>query len=310
MGSQFIVSPEQVNVKRFAYLLAVVDEGSFTKAARSLRIAQPSLSQQIRSLEAEVGGELLERLPGSVQLTAAGRAFLPEARAVVLGAERAVRSARAALDVESGELEIATVRSIAIGLLPEAIRSWHKVFPDFSVGLHEYAHRDALADAVRSGVGDIAIGPKPPDWSGPLVSLGWEEFMLVLPPSDALIAKQKLPIEALSEHHWVLFPAGHGLAGLVNFVCAQSGFRPREAVRTSQVEAAARLAAAGIGPALVPGNIVPDGLEAAIRHVDPPVYRELFAFTRSEWSPAAESFLEILQGLAWGKPGRRALRIT
>jgi DNA-binding transcriptional LysR family regulator len=303
------MSPTTVNVRRFAYWLAVVDEGSFTRAARVLQIAQPSLSQQVRALEAEVGGALIERLPGVIRLTPAGKAFLPEARAVVLGAERAVRSARAALKIESGELEVATVRSIAVGLLPPSIRSWHEEYPGVSVRLHEYTHRDLLTEAVRSGIGDIAIGPRPHEWSGPLVSLGWEEFLLVLPADDPLAAEAAIPVERLRDHRWVLFPPDHGLSDLVSTVCARAGFRPREAVRTSQVEAAARLAAAGIGPALVPDNMVPMGLDAAMRPADPPVVRELVAFTRNEWSPSARRYLDIVHALPWSKRPADAVTI-
>jgi DNA-binding transcriptional LysR family regulator len=299
-----------VNIRRFAYWLAVVDEGSFTRAARALQIAQPSLSQQVRALEAEVGGALIERLPGAIRLTPAGKAFLPEARAAVLGAERAVRSARAALKIESGELEIATVRSIAVGLLPPSIRMWHDAYPGVTVRLYEYAHRDLLAAAVRSGIGDIAIGPRPDDWSGPLVSLGWEEFLLVLPLADPLAAKKTVPIESLREHRWVLFPPEHGLSELVNALCGRAGYLPREAVRTSQVEAAARLAAAGIGPALVPDNMVPSDLDAAVRRADPPVIRELVAYTRNEWSPSARRYRDIVHALPWRKPPRGAIAIS
>ena len=70
-----------MKLRQITYLLAVVEEGSFTRAAERLSVAQPSLSQQVRALERELGGPLLERMPNGVQLTAAGRAFLPEALA-------------------------------------------------------------------------------------------------------------------------------------------------------------------------------------------------------------------------------------
>jgi DNA-binding MarR family transcriptional regulator len=109
-----------VNLRQLHYLLAIADQGSFTRAAEQLLVAQPSLSQQIKSLEQELGGPLLERLPKSVRLTAAGKAFLPEARAAVAHAERARRDARSALGLHAGELEVATVTSVAFGLLRSA----------------------------------------------------------------------------------------------------------------------------------------------------------------------------------------------
>src|ERR687893_2169466 len=104
--------------RRIAYWLAVVEEGSFTRAALRMHVSQPSLSQQVRLLEQEVGGDLLERLPRSVRLTAAGKAFLPHAQTAVRAADRAQHAARSALDLETGELEISTVRSIAAGVPP------------------------------------------------------------------------------------------------------------------------------------------------------------------------------------------------
>src|SRR5947208_16101449 len=106
-----------MNLRQLHYFLAIADEGSFTRASERLLVAQPSLSQQIKSLEQELGGPLLERLPKGVRLTAAGNAFLTEARAAVTHAGRARRDARSALGLLAGDLEVATVTSVAFGVL-------------------------------------------------------------------------------------------------------------------------------------------------------------------------------------------------
>src|SRR5712691_485870 len=153
-----------MNLRQLHYLVAIADEGSFTRAAEQLLVAQPSLSQQIKSLEHELGGPLLERLPKGVRLTAAGKVFLPEARAAVAHAERARRNARSALGLQAGELEVATVTSVAFGVLPPAFERWRERYPGTTISLREYTHRRSLDDAVRIGVGDIAVGPRPPEW--------------------------------------------------------------------------------------------------------------------------------------------------
>ena len=289
-----------MNLRQLHYLVAIADEGSFTRAAERLLVAQPSLSQQIKSLEQELGGPLLERLPTGVRLTAAGKAFLPEARAAVTHAERARRNARSALGLEAGELEIATVTSVAFGVLPPAFERWHERYPGTTITLREYAHRRALDDAVRLGVGDIAVGPRPPQWPGPVVELGWEEFVAVLPASDPLAkSRRPLPLEELAERDWVLFGPEHGLSELVLEACAGAGFTPRSAVETGQVAAAGHLVAAGLGVTIIPSNVVPPGLNAAIRSLKPPLARQLVAFTRQDWSPLAAAFLEVLQAQAW-----------
>src|SRR5947199_1230859 len=148
-----------MNLRQLASFLSLVEEGSFTKAARRLRISQPSLSQQIRSLEADLGGELIERLPRGLRLTAAGKAFLPDAQAAVRAADRAENAARMALGLEAGELEVATLLSMAVGILPRAIPRWLERYPEIAIRTREYTHRSLLEEDVRAGVGDIALGP-------------------------------------------------------------------------------------------------------------------------------------------------------
>ena len=122
-----------MNLRQLEYFVVIAEEGSFTRASERLLVAQPSLSQQIGALEAELGGLLLERLPRGVRLTMAGQSFLPEARAAISHASRARRSARMALGLESGELQIATVTSAAAGILPSVLRRWQELHPGVEV---------------------------------------------------------------------------------------------------------------------------------------------------------------------------------
>src|SRR6476469_10066728 len=98
-------------LRQLEYFLAIAEEGSFSRAAERLLVAQPSLSQQIGVLEAELGGTLLERMPRGVRLTMAGQNFLPEARAAISHANRARRAVRTALGLQAGRLEIASLTS-------------------------------------------------------------------------------------------------------------------------------------------------------------------------------------------------------
>jgi DNA-binding transcriptional LysR family regulator len=290
-----------------AYWLAVVEEGSFTRAALRMHVSQPSLSQQVRLLEQEIGGELLERLPRSVRLTAAGKAFLPHAQTAVRAAGRAQHAARSALDLEMGELEISTVRSIAAGILPDLVQSWRQRQPGTFVRLHEFTHRSLAEDSVRGGVGDLGIGPPPIDWSGPVRRLGWEEFLVVLSPEDPRASPRTVRLVDLKDREWVMFERGNGLHDLIVSACASAGFTPRHAVLTSQVETAARLAAAGVGPTLVPENVIPDGLDAALLRVEPPLGRELTVYAREQWGPLGGAFVDLMAQTRWAKPPRGAL---
>jgi DNA-binding transcriptional LysR family regulator len=286
--------------RQLEYLVAVVDEGSFGRAAQRLYVSQPTLSQQVRALEAEIGGPLLERLARGVRMTAAGEALLPAARAALAATERARRSARMVLGLEAGELEIATVGTVAFGLLPPILRRWRARHRDRTVRMHEHRDGPTLAEAVADGGADLGIGPRPAEWAGPLKSLGWEEFVVVLPPDDPLRGEEgPIALSDLAHRDWVLFEREHALGQLTEALCAAEGFSPRPAVRTAQIAAVPVLAAAGLGPALVPVNIVAGPQRRSVRALDPPRARELCAFTRAAWSPLARAFLDLLSEDPW-----------
>src|SRR5918995_4806686 len=282
-----------MTLRQLQYLVTIVDEGSFAHAAPALYVSQPTLSQQIRSLEGEIGGPLLERLARGVRPTPAGEALLPAARSALAAAQRARRSARMVLELEAGELEIATVGTVALGLLPPVLRRWRARHRGLVVRVHEHRDAPTLAQAVAEGSADMGIGPRPPEWSGPLESLGWEEFVVILPPGDPLRRSEApVPLAALAEREWVLFEREHALGQLVDRLCAAEGFTPRAAARSAQIAGVAALAAAGLGPALVPSNIVTGSLRNAVRSLEPARARELCAFTRSGWSPLARALLD------------------
>jgi DNA-binding transcriptional LysR family regulator len=291
-----------MTLRQLQYLVTVIDEGSFARAAPALYVSQPTLSQQVGTLEAEIGGPLLERLARGVRPTPAGEAFLPAARAALAAAGRARRSARMVLELEAGELEIATVGTVALGLMPRVMRRWGARYPHRPVRMNEYRDAPLLADAVAQGSADLGIGPRPPEWVGPIESLGWEEFVLILPPGDPLRDEDgPLPLAALADRDWVLFDREHALGELTDRLCAAEGFTPRPAVRTPQIAGVAALAAAGLGPALVPVNIVIGPLRKSIRRLDPPRARELCAFTRTGWSPLARAFLDVIAEQPWAE---------
>lgn len=298
-----------MNLRQLEYFVTIAELGSLTQAAERLLVSQPSLSQQVRSLEAELGGPLLERLPRGMRLTTAGQELLVEAQATLAHAQRASRVVRRALELDVGQLEVAVTSSAALGILPAVLRDWQGRHPEIAVSLLEFPHRRALEEAAREGAGDIAVGSAPEAWSGQVQRLGWEEMVLVLPDGDPLLARSAIALPDLADRRWVHFARAHGLATVVDFCCAAAGFAPRVAVRTSQVAAAPPFAAAGIGPALVPEHIVPAALHRLVRPAIPRPVRAVCAFTRGEWTPLTHAFLDTLQSFPWGPKPRGTLQL-
>ncbi|WP_078896673.1 LysR family transcriptional regulator [Streptomyces sp. NRRL S-495] len=282
-------------LRQFEYLVTVVDTGSFTRAAELLHVTQPALSHQVRALEKAVGGPLLERLPRAVRPTPMGRAVLPHARAALADAERLRAAALSAAGLAGGELELATVYSVSLGLLPPVLRAWRAAHPGVRIRLREFAHTEDLRAAMTAGQADVAVGPLPTGWEGPIRELGEEEFVLVLPAEGAGESDDApVPLATLAGRDWVHYAPGNGLADVLDAACAAAGFRPGVAVRTEQTAAAPLLAAAGLGPALVPANIVPPGFDGLVRRPEPPVRRPLVAYTRTRPDALTTAFVELL----------------
>ncbi|MFI9274399.1 LysR substrate-binding domain-containing protein [Kitasatospora sp. NPDC052896] len=297
-------------LRQLEYLVTVVDTGSFTQAAELLHLTQPALSHQIRALESSLGGPLLERLPRAVRPTPMGRAVLPHARAALAEAERLRGAARRAAGLEGGELEVATVYSVSLGILPPVLRAWRRRHPGVRIRLREYPHADQLRAAMAAGEADLAVGPSPAGWEGPVRDLGIEEFVIVLPSDDPLADAPAGPLalRALADRAWVRYAPGNGLADLLDRVCREAGFQPLTAVHAEQTSAAPLLAAAGLGPALVPANIIPADFDGLLRLPEPAVRRTLTAYTRTRPDPLTTTFADLLAGQACVVPAHiRAL---
>ena len=286
-----------MTLRQLELLLSIAHWHSLTRASAELHLSQPALSVQLRLLEEELGCRLFERLPRGVQLTAEGRSFLPEAEAVVAAAERARRLLSHVVEGNAGVLRIGTVLSLSIGVLPVPLASLRRRHPDLSVELVEYEHRDSLEQGVSDGLCDVAVGPRPVDWYGFVETLGWEEFVVVVAPDDPLAPSAgPIDLQLLADRNWVLFSQRQGLSPFVHAACARAGFAPRGRLRTTQVSAAARLAASGAGPAMVPANVLEPGFAGVALRLRDPVRRELAVFSRDVApGPLLLTFLETLR---------------
>lgn len=269
-----------MRLRQLESFLAIAECGSLTLAASRLFIAQPSLSQQIADLEREVGCVLFERARRGMRLTPEGRAFLPHVQAAVKEVGTAVDAARAASKGKIGEIRIATITSLAVAVFPNLASRWHRLHPEVNLRLVEYGSPNRLEDGVRLGEADLAIGPIPTGPMYEVIEVGSEEFVIVLPDDDPLAHNEEIDLEELIDAGWVLYTRNHGLDPLVMKACSTSGFSPRAAMRTSQVEAMVRLAQAGIGPALVPSNVL--RRDTHFLHPKIPLRRRLAVYSAGE----------------------------
>lgn len=280
-----------MRLRQLEYFIAICDSGSFSAAADRLLVAQPSLSQQIKALERDVGAALLERGRQGVSLTAAGRVFLPRARLVIEAAENARTAVADLVSGREGELHVLTIRSVASGVLPPGLVRWHDRYPATVLHLHDYSHRRSLESAMREGVGDVAIGPRPAMWDGDVVSLGFESMVVAGrgPFDNASVA-----LDELRGAKWVHFEPEQGMVEVLDWAAHSLQFSPKVVARVGQVAAALRLAVEGVGLTLIPANAVPHHWTHHVRESDPPIFRELVAYSRGPSAQLTARFTKLI----------------
>src|ERR1700712_912010 len=118
-----------VQLQQLAYFVAVADARNFTRAAAVVGIAQPSLSQQIQTLERDLGARLFDRLPGGVELTTAGEELLPLARRILADSDTARRVVRELNDLDRGRVRLGATPSLCTGLLPSMLAGFRHDHP-------------------------------------------------------------------------------------------------------------------------------------------------------------------------------------
>ena len=281
-----------LSLRQLQYFAVVAEVGSVTGAAERLRVSQPSLSHQLRALEAAVGATLFERQARGTVLTPVGRAMLPGAKAALASATDARRSARAAAGLDEGELRIATSLSLALGVLPHALREWFATHPGVEVKVHEHSHADLVRAQLVTGEADVALAVRPDDWDGPVFDLGDEELVVIVARNDPLARRRSsaIAIADLRDRRWVLPAVGDGFSEYVERLCSEEGFVPEAAVRSSGVGTLVALAASGLGPTLVPVNAVPDPPPGAVLLLTPPIRRRIAVYSAPANADLAAAF--------------------
>lgn len=145
-----------MELRHLRYFTAVAEAENVSRAALKLHVSQPALSRQIRDLEDELGFDLFERSAKSVRLTAAGRAFMDEARAVLQRADEAVNAARAIATGVKGELHVGYAPSLTARVLPPTLRAFQAELPQVRVRLHDFSTEEMLA-GLRDGQLQVAF---------------------------------------------------------------------------------------------------------------------------------------------------------
>ncbi|WP_378741047.1 LysR family transcriptional regulator [Nocardia brasiliensis] len=293
-----------MSLRQFEYALAVAEAGSVTAAAELLHVAQPSMSQQIRNLERELGVALFARTPAGLVPTVVGRAFLREAQVAVSAARRARATARGGAEELVGELVVAAQMGFGTRQLPVVLSALRRRFPRLEVTVFEEPSSAELERLCRQGVLDLALMAACDRGPADAQHLGYEEFAVVLSAGHRLLDSERVELCELEGESWVRFDRDSALDGVLTGVLRDNKLTPTTAARVSQTATAVRWAAYGLGVTLVPTSVVPHGYEHLARPVVPAVSQPVVAVVRHDAGPAEAALLELLREESWHKPAQ------
>lgn len=240
-----------MEIHQLRYVLAIADQGNFTRAAQAANIAQPSLSQQISKLESELGHKLFHRLGRKAVPTEAGATFLRRARSILLEVENATKEIRD--DPAMGRrLTIGAVPTLAPYLLPPLINRSRTQFPNLQIFARE-GFRSDLVQAVLEGELDFALVPQP--LRDPRLSIEpiFHEHLLLVVGKNHRLARQPVVRPAdLKAETFVMLGAGSTLATQVQRFCGDHDFQPRIGYRCVQTKTLKAFVSEGLGIAILP----------------------------------------------------------
>jgi len=240
-----------MNLRDLEYLVALADHRHFGKAAEACFVSQPTLSTQIKKLEAQLGVDLIERAR-QVMLTAAGEQVVARARSVLADIDDIRGIARQARDPRSGTLRLGAFPTIAPYLLPHVVGELRSRFPDLELLLVE-EKTSVLLDQLAAGRLDAAVLALPVDeetfHAEPLFR---EEFVLAVPAGHRLASTHPAGLAELAGERMLLLTEGHCLRDQALSVCRSAGVAEQDDFRATSLETLRYMVAAGGGITLLP----------------------------------------------------------
>jgi DNA-binding transcriptional LysR family regulator len=243
--------------RHLRYFLVLAEELHFGRAARRLAISQPPLSTNIQQLEASVGARLFTRNSKAVQLTDAGRAFVPQARALLEQAQQAARHARDVAEGLAGSLQVGFVGTMLYRGLPALLQRFQAQHPKLRLTLRELSSSDQLIELAheRLDVGFVHTTRVPPGLSKILVAS--QPFVACLPAGHALARKRSLPLAALKGEPFacVSKTVSADYHERIVGMCQDAGFDPEIRYELRHWLSVVSLVSQGLGVALVPQSL-------------------------------------------------------
>lgn len=307
-----------LEVKRLGILREVAQQASFSAAADVLYLSQSAVSQQIATLEREVGMQLLDRTREGPKLTDAGRVLVTHAEAAIARLEEAERELAAIAGLKGGELRLASFPSASATVLTEAVALFHRRHPEVRLSVADAEPEDSLP-RLRGGDLDLALSfdypsvPQPEERDLERTLVLTESMYVALPAAHPLATREVVPLTELAGYEWLCGSRPSSCGEVVIAACRNAGFEPQIGFESDDYHVMQGFIAAGLGVTLLPDLALPTlRADLVVRPTDPPApVRNVWAVARSEGSrsPAAEEMLRTLVEVGESLAARNARRL-
>jgi len=297
-----------MELRHLRYFVAVAEDLNFTRAAAKLRLAQPSLTRQIHNLEEEIGVRLLNRSKSQVTLTEEGRAFLNDARRILILAQESILAVQQLSRGETGRLNIAYLPNFDFELLPETLRAFRQTFPHVALNLFDMPPAEQLRALETRKIDLGFVGLRPPATAD---NLQWESIaqhrtVVVLPIKHPLAEKRQVRLSDLATMFFVgMSERTHpGFREWLNGTCQQAGFTPRVLQDAELEPALMTFVAEGLGVTLAREHIKKLPHPGVVFRPLAPAVRTDYciAWNRNNDSRALQQYVEIIKGSAARTP--------
>lgn len=304
-----------MELRHLRYLVAVADEMSITKAARQLRLAQPSLTKQIKNLEAELHVALFRRVKQRLELTEEGQFFLVRARRLLSQAAVDIDDLHSHSRGASKPLKIGYMLDMQYDLLPVTLSAFRKVWPKVALNLMELTASEQLEALLKN---KIQIGFVREPGLPSLAGLQHEvltkcKIMAVLPDTFPLKRKAALRLKDLKDQAFISLCEDDypGTREWLNRVCREAGFVPKITHESNSTSTLIHLVGLEMGVALLPESCLRLAHEGAVFHpLDEVVYSKTYLLWQKEnFSEPLQHYIRIVSECFEGaqKPRVQAL---
>ena len=287
-----------MTLQQLVYFLAAADHGSFSAAANSLLMAQPSLSEQIRRLEAELGVPLFLRVGRGLELTEAGRLLRPHAERTLAEAQAAAESVREVRDLTGGTVAFGTFGSAHHYLLGGLVQDFRTRYPQVRVRVIGQNSAE-VADAVRAGQLEAGLVVLPVDDRGLDVRPAFEEELLYL-SADSERVREPVTIERLARAPLILYDARWAdvdpIRRQLRELAQRAGVVLEPQIEVEYMTAALELAARGLGDTVAPRTML-SAHRLGSASLDPPLFNTFAFITRRDahLSPTTRAFMALAE---------------